>query len=79
MSTASIIFLQAQMEQICACKKKKKSLDLVIVLGKLSCKSFQEFYAPFLLNSFLEHVPILHIHSFFNPPNSGARIPCLSF
>lgn len=34
--------------------------------GKLSCKSFQEFYAPFLLNSFLEHVPILHICSFFS-------------
>lgn len=39
--------------------------NLVIVLDKLSCKSFQGFYTPFLLNSLLEHGPILHICSFF--------------
>lgn len=66
-------FLQVQIEQM-------ERLDLVIIFHKLSCKSFQEFYAPFLLNSFLEHVPILHICSFFlSPSNSGAKVPCLSF
>lgn len=51
-------FSQVQMEQM-------EKLDLVTVLDKLSCKSFREFYTPFLLNSFVEHVPVLHICSFF--------------
>lgn len=69
MNTASVIFLQVQMER----------LNLVIVLGKLSCKSFQEFYAPFLLNSFLEQVPILHICSFFLLPILVPRFPVYLF
>lgn len=47
--------------------------------SKLFCKSFQEFYAPFLLNSFLEHVPILHICSFFLLPTLVPRSPVYLF
>lgn len=65
-------FSQVQMEQM-------ERLNLVIVLGKLFCKSFQEFYAPFLLNSFLEHVPILHICSFFLFPIRVPSFPVYLF
>lgn len=70
-STTSVIF-KVQMGQM-------ERLNLVIVLGKLLWKSVQEFYTPFLLNSFLEHVPILHICSFFLLPILVPRFPVYLF
>lgn len=58
---------------------KEKAWICWLSSGKLSCKSFQEFYAPFLLKSFLEHVPVFHICSFFLHPILVPRFPVYHF